>query len=183
MAKKIGVFVGSLRKESYSKKIAKALMTLAPKSLALEIVEIGDMPFYNQDIEESGTPPKSWIAFREQVKKCDAFLFVTPEYNRSLPALLKNAIDVGSRPYGKSVWEGKPAGVVSVSPGVLGGFGANHSLRQTMVFLNVPVMQQPEAYIGGAKDLFDASGGLVNEDTREYLQKFMAAFAIWVDRY
>jgi len=180
MTKKIAVFVGSLRKEAYSRKMAKALMSLAPESLALEIIEIGDIPFFNQDLEDSGNQPKAWTVFREQVKKCDAFLFVTPEYNRGMPAVLKNAIDVGSRPSGQSVWEGKPAGVVSVSPGALGGFGANHNLRQTMVFLNVPVMQQPEAYIGGAKNLFDASGALVNDSTREFLCKFMAAFAVWV---
>jgi chromate reductase, NAD(P)H dehydrogenase (quinone) len=180
MAKKIAVFVGSLRKEAYSRKMAKALIALAPASLSLEIIEIGDMPFFNQDLEDSGNSPKSWTLFREQVKKCDAFLFVTPEYNRGMPAALKNAIDVGSRPHGQSVWEGKRAGVVSVSPGNLGGFGANHNFRQTMVFLNVPVMQQPEAYIGGAKNLFDANGALVNESTSEFLKKFMAAFAVWV---
>ena len=107
-------------------------------------------------------------------------LFVTPEYNRSVPGVLKNAIDVGSRPYGKSAWDGKPGAVVSVSPGAIGGFGANHHLRQSLVFLNMPAMQQPEAYIGGADKLFDASGKLTNDGTREFLQKFMAAFAAWI---
>jgi chromate reductase, NAD(P)H dehydrogenase (quinone) len=182
MAKKIGVFVGSLRKEAYSRKTAKALISLSPESLEPEIIEIGELPLYNQDIEDSGKLPASWVTFRQQVKKCDGFLFVTPEYNRAVPAALKNAIDVGSRPYGQSAWDGKPAGVVSVSPGALGGFGANHSVRQSLVFLNVPVMQQPEAYIGGAKDIFDQKGALVNENSREFMQKFMNAFAVWVEK-
>jgi chromate reductase len=110
-------------------------------------------------------------------------LFVTPEYNRSVPAPLKNAIDVGSRPYGQSVWDKKPAAVVSVSPGAIGAFGANHHLRQSLVFLNMPTMQQPEAYIGGADKLFDASGKITNDGTRDFLTKFMAAYAAWVEKH
>jgi len=180
MAKKIAVFVGSLRKESFCRKLARALIALAPASLALEEVEIGELPIYNQDFDDEGTPPLSWISFREHMKDFDAVLFITPEYNRSVPAVLKNAIDVGSRPYGKSVWDGKPGAVVSVSPGGLSGFGANHHLRQSLVFLNIPTMQQPEAYIGNAATLFDASGALSSDNTREFLQKFMSAFATWV---
>lgn len=176
--KRIGVFVGSLRRESFNRKMAKALIKLAPDTLSLEIVEIGGLPFYNQDLDDN--PPVAWTGFREHIKKFDGVLFVTPEYNRSVPGVLKNAIDVGSRPYGKSVWDGKPGAVVSVSPGAIGGFGSNHHLRQSMVFLNIPVMQQPEAYIGNAANLFDENGDLVNESTREFAVKFMQAFAAWV---
>ncbi len=180
MAKRIAVFVGSLRKESFNRKMAKVLTALAPESLTLEIIEIGELPLYNQDYDDEGKPLSSWIDFRRRVKSFDGVLFVTPEYNRSVPGVLKNAIDVGSRPYGQSVWEGKPGAVMSVSPGTIGGFGANHHLRQSLVFLNVPAMQQPEAYIGGAAKLFDANGNITNETTRALLIKFMDAFAAWV---
>jgi chromate reductase len=175
---KIAVFVGSLRRESFNRKMARALMKLSPDSLNLEIVEIGGLPLYNQDLEDN--PPTAWIEFRERLKKFDGVLFVTPEYNRSVPGGLKNAIDVGSRPYGKSAWEGKPSAVASVSPGAIGGFGANHHLRQSLVFLNMPAMQQPEAYMGNAANLFDESGNLVNGSTQEFAAKFMRAFAAWV---
>jgi chromate reductase len=177
-SKKIAIIVGSLRKDSFNRKMAKALMALAPETLSLEILEIGGLQMYNQDLEES--PPAAWKEFRDRLRSCDGVLFVTPEYNRSVPAVLKNAIDVGSRPYGKSAWVGKPGAVVSVSPGAMGGFGANHHLRQSLVFLNVPAMPQPEAYIGGADKLFDDSGNLINDSTREFLMKFMNAFAEWV---
>jgi len=154
-------------------------MKLSPDSLNLEIVEIGGLPLYNQDLEDN--PPAAWIEFRERLQKFDGVLFVTPEYNRSVPGGLKNAIDVGSRPYGKSAWAGKPGAVVSVSPGAIGGFGANHHLRQSLVFLNVPAMPQPEAYIGKAGDLFDEQGDLSSEPTREFAAKFMNAFAAWVE--
>jgi chromate reductase len=152
---------------------------VAPPSLKLEIVEIGQLPLYNQD--EDNNPPAAYTAFRQLVKGFDGLLFVTPEYNRSVPGVLKNAIDVGSRPYGSSVWGGKPAGIISVAPGAIGGFGANHHLRQSCVFLDVPMMQQPEAYIGGAADLFDENGKLKNEKTREFIEKYMIAFEKWVD--
>jgi chromate reductase len=180
VAKKIAVFVGSLRKESFNRRMAKVLMALAPESLKLEIIEIGGLPLYNQDFDDEGKPPSAWSEFRMRVKSYDGVLFVTPEYNRSVPGVLKNAIDVGSRPYGQSVWAGKPGAVISVSPGTIGGFGANHHLRQSLVFLDVPAMQQPEAYIGGAAQLFDAKGNISNETTREFLRKFMDAFAAWV---
>lgn len=175
---KIVVIVGSLRKDSLNKKMAKALMALAPPSLELELLEIGDLPLYNQDLDDG--PPAAWTAFREKVRRSAGVLFVTPEYNRSIPGVLKNAIDVGSRPYGKSAWAGKPAGVVSVSPGSIGGFGANHHLRQSLVFLDMPAMPQPEAYIGRAGDLFDGAGNLTSEETREFAKEFMTAFAAWV---
>ena len=177
----VAVIVGSLRKDSYNRKVGQVLIALAPASLKMEIVEIGALPLYNQD-EETDRPPAAWTAFRERLKAAEAFLFVTPEYNRSMPAAIKNALDVGSRPYGKSVWDGKPAAVVSVSIGAVGGFGANHHLRQSLVFLNVPAMPQPEAYVGGATSLFDAEGKLANDATREFLKAFAGAFAAWIER-
>ena len=180
MAKDIVVIVGSLRKESFSRKMANALVGLAPESLKLEIVEIRDLPMYDQDLED--TPPGAWTAFRERVRRADAVLFATPEYNRSVPGYLKNAIDVGSRPYGQSAWARKPAAVISVSPGALGAFGANHHLRQSLVFLDMPTMQQPEAYVGGAATMFDDAGKLTKPETREFVGKFMGAFAAWVEK-
>src|SRR5712671_805231 len=173
------VLVGSLRKASINGMLANALMSLAPSSMKLETAEIGQLPFFNQDLETDSSPAQ-WTAFRQRVKAADAVLFVTPEYNRSVPAALKNALDVGSRPYGKSVWNGKPGAIVSASPGGIGGFGANHHLRQSLVFLNVPAMAQPEAYIGGADKLFDATGKLANDGTRKFLQGFMQAYAAWI---
>jgi chromate reductase len=175
---KIAVFVGGLRKESWNRKIANVLIKLAPESLAPEIINIDDLPLYNEDLEHS--TPTEWVAFRTHLKTVQGVLFVTPEYNRSVPAVLKNAIDVGSRPYGKSSWEGKPGAIVSVSPGQIGAFGANHHLRQSLVFINVPAMPQPEAYISGVAALFDENGKPKNESTREFLKKFMEAFANWV---
>ncbi len=181
MSKKIAVVVGSLRKDSLNRKTAKTLIQLAPASLTCSIVEIGSLPLYNQDLDDEGTPPAAWTTFRDQLKASDGILFVTPEYNRSVPGVLKNAIDVGSRPYGSSSWEGKPGAVISVSPGAIGGFGANHHLRQSLVFLNIPAMQQPEAYIGGAGDMFKPNGDIAKEDTRQFLQTFINAFAAWVE--
>ncbi|ABE62562.1 NADPH-dependent FMN reductase [Nitrobacter hamburgensis X14] len=172
------VIVGSLRKGSFSLKIAKALTRLAPPSLQFDVITLGGLSFYNQDLE--ATPPADWVSFRERVKKADAVLFVTPEYNRSVPGVLKNAIDVGSRPYGQSVFDGKPGGVISNSPGAIGGFGANHHLRQSLVFLNVPVLQQPEAYVGGIGDAFDENDELVKASLREFLEAYIKAFAAWV---
>jgi chromate reductase len=146
-SRKVAVFVGSLRKGSFNRMAAKALAALAPVELQLEIVDIGQLPLYNQDYDDA--PPSQWVELRGKIKAADAVLFVTPEYNRSVPGVLKNALDVGSRPYGHSAWDRKPAAVVSVSPGAIGGFGANHHLRKSLVFLNVPTMPQPEAYIGG----------------------------------
>ena len=175
----VAVLVGSLRRESFTRKVANALVQLAPPSLKLEIVEIGTVSFYNQDLEPN--PPADWLAFRDRLRAADAVLFATPEYNRSVPGVLKNAIDVGSRPKENNVFNGKPGAVISVSPGALSAFGANHHLRQSLVFLNVPTMQQPEAYIGGAAKLFDESGNLTNESTKEFLRSFVEAFAKWVE--
>ncbi len=177
----VAVIVGSLRKGSLNRMTARALAALAPPSLALEIVEIRDLPLYDQDLD-GPAPPAPWVAFRERIRRADAVLFVTPEYNRSVPGALKNAIDVGSRPYGQSAWARKPAAIVSVSPGALGAFGANHHLRQSLVFLDMPAMPQPEAYVGGAAALFDEHGALKVEATREFLRKFLEAFAGWIER-
>src|SRR3954454_13735635 len=174
------VLVGSLRKASLNGMLANALMSLAPPSMKLEVVEIGQLPFFNQDIETDSTPTQ-WTAFRQRVKAADAVLFVTPEYNRSVPAVLKNALDVGSRPYGSSVWDRKPGAVVSSSPGAIGAFGANHHLRQSLVFLNVPAMQQPEAYLSHVDKLFDEQGKLVSDGTGKFLRSFMQSFANWVE--
>ena len=177
--RKVAVLIGSLRRESFTRKVANTLIELAPSSLQLEIVEISGVSFYNQDLESN--PPADWLAFREKLRGAEAVLFATPEYNRSVPGVLKNAIDVASRPKEKNVFNGKPGAVISVSPGALSGFGANQHLRQSLVFLNVPTMQQPEAYIGGAAKLFDESGNLTNDSTREFLQNFVDAFAKWIE--
>jgi chromate reductase len=180
MSKKIAVIVGSLRKESLNKKMANVLISLAPSSLNFQIIDIGNLPLYNQDFDEHKTP-ETWVYFRKQIKDCDGLLFVTPEYNRSIPSVLKNAIDVGSRPYGQSVWSKKPGAVISVSPGNVGGFGANQHLRQTFVFLDIPVLQQPEAYIGQAGNLFNAQGEITNEETKKFLRNFINSYAQWVE--
>ena len=177
----VAVLVGSLRRDSLNRKLAHAIAEIAPPALALAVVEIGQLPLYNQDDESS--PPGEWSEFRARIAAADAVLFVTPEYNRSVPAALKNALDVGSRPSGRSVWNGKPGAVVTATTGQLGGFGANHHLRQSLTFLNVPTMQQPEAYVGGADKLFNDQGRLVVDATRAHLEKYMSVFAEWVARF
>jgi chromate reductase len=179
-ARDVAVLVGSLRRESLSRKLANALRGLAPPSLALEIVEIRELALYDEDLE-ANVPP-AWAAFRGRIKRADAVLFVTPEYNRSVPGLLKNALDVGSRPYGHNVFDRKPGAIVSQSPGALSAFGANHHLRQSLVFLNVPTLQQPEAYVGGTGDLFDAGGRITKDATSTFLTQFLGAFADWIER-
>lgn len=175
---KIAVIVGSLRKESFNLKIAKAMVDLAPDSMSFDFVNIGNLPMFNEDLED--TPPQEWFDFRKSVKGADGVLFFTPEYNRSVPGVLKNAIDVGSRPYGENSFDGKPAGVVSVSPSAIGAFGANHHLRQSLVFLNMPTMAQPEAYLGGVDKLLDDKGSLTNSSTTKFLTDFINAFENWV---
>jgi chromate reductase len=175
----IVALVGSLRRESFTGRLTRGLIAVGPSSMKVEIVPLGGLSMYNQDDEAN--PPQPWREFRERVRRCDGVLFVTPEYNRGLPAVLKNAIDVGSRPYGKSCWDGKPAAIVSNSPGVLGGFGANHSLRQSLVFLNMPTLQL-EAYIGGSDKLFDAEGNFTVPATKDFCAKIMATFEGWVVR-
>ena len=173
------VLVGSQRKASLNGMMANALMSLAAIFNEARNRRDRATAVFNQDLE-TGSSPVQWTAFRQRVMAADAVLFVTPEYNRSVPAVLKNALDVGSRPYGSSVWDRKPGAVVSCSPGAIGAFGANHHLRQSLVFLNVPTMQQPEAYVGHADKLFDERGKLVSDGTRKFLQEFMQAFANWV---
>jgi len=176
---RVAVIVGSLRKGSFTRRTAKALIGLAPASLDCHFVEIGDLPLYDEDLEAGGAPA-AWVRFRDEVGAAQAVLFATPEYNRSVPGALKNAIDVGSRPYGHSVWKGKPAAVVSTSPGALGGFGANHHLRQSLVFLDMPVMQQPEAYLGQVAHMVAEDFTIPDEKTRGFLTGLMQAFADWI---
>jgi chromate reductase len=177
----VAVLVGSLRKGSYTRQVARALIELAPAELQLEIVEIGDLPMYNQDLETE-SPPGQWTTFRERIRRADAVLFATPEYNRSMPAVIKNAIDVGSRPRQTSAWNGKPGAVVSVSTGAIGGFGANQHLRQSLVFINVQPMQQPEVYLSNVTTLLDEQGNLVKDDTKAFLRGFLEAFAKFIRR-
>ena len=180
MARNVAVLVGSLRRDAFTGRVADALRAMQPAGLALERVEIGNLPLYNQDLEAQ--PPQPWLDFRARIRAADAVMFVTPEYNRSIPAGLKNAIDVGSRPYGKSAWSGKPCAVVSASPGAIGGFGANHHLRQCLVFLDMPVLQQPEMYVGGVDKLVEVGGKVASDKTREFLEGFLNKFAAWVER-
>lgn len=180
---KIAILLGSLRKESFSKKLATNVRDLLPEGYEAEIVEIGNLALYNQDFDDENNAPAEYTSFRKKMKEIDAVLFVTPEYNRSVPAVLKNALDVGSRPYGASVWNGKPAAIISQSPGNLSAFGANHHLRQSLVFLNMPLVQQPEAYIGNVAGLLDENGKVSDEGTVEFLQSFVDTFVDLIKRY
>lgn len=177
----VAVLVGGLRKGSFTRLVANALAALAPPTLHLAQLEIGNLALYDQDADDEKRPPDIWVSFRHSIIASDAVLFVTPEYNRSVPGVLKNAIDIGSRPYGHSVWNGKPAAIVTVTPGAMGGFGANHHLRQSLVFLNMPTMQQPEAYVGGAAELFDADGRLIQEGAKAFFEDVMKRFASWIE--
>ena len=178
---KVAIIVGSLRRDSINRKVARSLCAFAGDRLNCDIVEIGDLPLYNQDYDGAPAQPGSYIRFREEIRAADGVLFVTPEYNRGVPGVLKNAVDVGSRPYGESVWNQKPAAIVSASPGSIGGFGANHQLRQACVFLNMPVMQHPEAYLGHVgDDSFDADGCLKEGPLKAIVVSLAEAFADWV---
>src|SRR5207253_1424415 len=177
---RIAIVVGSLREGSINRKVARSLCAFASDKLDCEIVEIGALPLYNQDYDAQ--PPADYARFREQIAAADGILFCTPEYNRGVPGVLKNAIDVGSRPYGQSVWDKKPAAIISASPGSVGGFGANHQLRQACVFLNMPVMQQPEAYLGHVSDnSFNDQGHVKDGPLKDLILNLAAAFADWVD--
>lgn len=178
---KVGLIVGSLRKDALTRSMARALPELAPASLQFVDIDIGDLPLYDEDLE-TASPPAQWTRFREEVKSVDGILFITPEYNRSIPGALKNALDIGSRPWGRSAWDGKPAGVVSQSPGALGGMAAAHHLRQVLLAVNVVAMPHPEAYIPLVATLFDASGRLQHAPTREFMTGFLVAFATWIER-
>jgi chromate reductase, NAD(P)H dehydrogenase (quinone) len=177
----VATFVGSLRRESYTRKLVHNLQRLAPAALKLDIVEIGDLGFYNQD--EEASPPAEWLALRERIRRANAVLFATPEYNRSVPAVLKNAVDIGSRPQPHNAWAGKPGAVISVSPGAMGGFGANQHLRQSLVAVNVQTMTGPEAYIGGIASLLDGEGHIAAPESREFLTRFLASFEAWIRRF
>ena len=177
---KIAIVVGSLRHDSLNRKVARSICAFASDKLDCSIVEIGELPLYNQDYDADS--PEAYAHFRERIAAADGVLFCTPEYNRGVPGVLKNAIDVGSRPYGQSVWDKKPAAIVSASPGAIGGFGANHQLRQACVFLNMPVMQQPEAYLGRVTDdSFEAEGCLKEGPLKDLVLGLAEAFADWVD--
>jgi chromate reductase len=180
MTRKVAVLVGSLRKDSFSRKVAHAIADVAPAGLTFEEIPIDQVGFYNQDLD-TDTPPPAWAELRAKIKAADAVLFVTPEYNRSLPGVLKNAIDIASRPYGKAAFAGKPAAIVSNSPGAIGGFGANHHLRQIVHFLDMPILQQPETYLGGVHEWFDETGKLVKQDKRDYLATIAAKFAALIE--
>lgn len=178
---KVGIIVGSLRENSFSGQIAENVAALFPEGYETEYVEISNLPLYNQDFDEN--PPAEYTTFRNTVKGLDAILFVTPEHNRSVPAALKNALDTGSRPYGESVWDGKPAAIISQSISNLSGFGANHHLRQSLTFLNMPILQQPEAYLANSADLLDENGKINNEATIQFLQSFVDAFVGLIKKY
>jgi chromate reductase len=175
------VIVGSLRKESFTRKIAHALAKLAPETVKLNLVTLHDISFFNQDLE--ATPPADWLAFREKLQKSDGILFVTPEYNRAIPGVLKNAIDVGSRPYGKSSFNGKPTGIVSNSPGPLGGVSAAKHLQNILPGISGPIMQQPEIYLNGVGDAFDDKGELTKDALRGVLKPYIDAFAAFVEKH
>jgi chromate reductase len=180
MAYKIAIIVGSLREGSLNRKVARSICALCGDNLDCSMIEIGDLPLYNQDLDAN--PPEQWVRFRQQIAQADGVLFCSPEYNRGIPGVLKNAIDVGSRPYGESVFDKKPAAIVTASPGSIGGFGANHQIRQAGVFLNMPMMQQPEAYLGNVSDAsFDDSGWLKEGPLKELILVLAHAFHDWVD--
>ena len=182
MAYKIAILVGSLRKDSINRKVARSICAIRDDNLDCAMVEIGDLPLYNQEYDEPGHSPPQYERFRDQVRQANGVLFVTPEYNRSVPGVLKNAIDIGSRPYGQSVFDKKPAAIVTASPGAIGGFGANHHLRQSCVFLNMPVMAQPEAYLGHVSDdSFESDGSLKDGPFKDVVTKLAHAFHDWVD--
>jgi chromate reductase, NAD(P)H dehydrogenase (quinone) len=177
---KIAILVGSLREGSINRKVGRSICAMAGDMLDCEIVEIGNLPLYNQDSDAN--PPPEFVEFRRKITAADGVLFVSPEYNRGIPGVLKNAIDVGSRPYGQSVFDKKPAAIVSASPGSIGGFGANHQIRQSAVFLNMPVMQQPEAYLSHVTDdSFDESGCLKDGALKDLVMVLASSFAAWVD--
>ena len=180
MAHSIVVIVGSLRKESFSLKIANALAKAAPATLKLDVTTLHEISFFNQDLE--ATPPADWLAFREKLQKSDGIIFVTPEYNRSLPGVLKNAIDVASRPYGKSSFLGKPVGIISNSPGPLGGVSAAKHLQNILPGICGAIMGQPETYLNAVGDAFNDQGECVKETLQQILQQYLAAFAAFVEK-
>lgn len=180
--KKIGLIVGSLRKESWNRKVAQVVKGMFPEGYDVDFIEIGDLPLYNEDFDGTGKEPDSYASFRKQVEESDGFIFFTPEYNRSVPPAIKNAIDVASRPYGHNKWGGKPAAVASASIGASGGMEGNLALRQNFIFTDLIPLQQPEVYLAGVASLFDEKGEMV-EDTKGFLQNFVDAFVRHVERF
>ena len=176
--KKVAVVIGSLRQASFNRKIANEFIRVAPENLKLEIVEIKDLTFFSEDVEND--PPQSWTDFKLKIESSDAILFISPEYNRTIPGVLKNAMEIGSRPPKQNSWKGKPGAVVTVSPGAMGGLGSNKTIREATVSLNIPTMQQPEAYLGQIKDKFLEDGVTVNEKTEKFLRDFLEAFEKWI---
>ena len=179
--KKVAVIVGSLRKESFNRKIAKEMIRLAPKNLDLKIVEIKDLSFFNEDVEK--TPPQEWTDFKNEIKNSEAVIFVSPEYNRTMPGVLKNAMEIGSRPPKDNSWQGKPGAVMTVTPGAIGGLGAHNNIREALTSLDIPTMQQPAAYIGGVKDRLLEDGVTVNEATEKFLTNYLLEFEKWILRF
>ncbi len=178
MARKIAVVVGSIRKESINRKLAKALIKLAPKDLECELVRIDDLPVFNQDHDQD--PPQQVARVKAQIVAANAILFVTPEHNRSLPTALKNVLDWVSRPYGKNLWAGKPAGVAGASVGAVGTAVAQAHLRAVLGYLDVPTLGQPEVYVQFTKGLIDDDGNVSNDGTRTFLQSFVDRYAAWI---
>jgi chromate reductase len=172
------VLVGSLRKQSFSLKIAQAMAKLAPDGLKFEVVTLHDLGFFNQDLEAS--PPAEWLAFRNKIKASDGVVFVTPEYNRSIPGVLKNAIDIASRPYAQSSFNGKPVGIVANSPGALGGVSAAKHLQQILPGITGPIMQQPEIYLAAVGDGFNEAGECIKDSLRDVIKAYVTAFAAFV---
>lgn len=182
MSKKhIAVLVGSMRENSYSRRIANLLIQLAPASLELEMVEIGNLPLFSEDVDAE--KPQSYAEFREKIRAAEGFLFITPEHNRSLSAALKNAIDVGSVPWGNNGWNGKPGAVVSSSTGPTEGALANQAVRQTVVNLNVFMLQHPDVSLNNVNKSFDKEGNLINEEAMESLKELMKQFENWVQKF
>ncbi len=181
--KTVGILAGSLRKQSYSRQVALIMAEILADNYETVMVDIGNLAIFNQDFDDEGNVPEEWTDFRKTIRTMDAFLFVTPEYNRSIPPVLKNAIDIGSRPQGQNLWSGKPGAVISVAPGAIGGFGANHHLRQTLACLNVYTLQQPEMYIGNITNIFNEDGTVKSENTKEFLQMFGGAFGLWIEKF
>lgn len=174
------VIIGSLRQGSHTRRLVQALQDIAPGSMRLDIVEIGHLPLFNPDLEAA--PPAEWTGFQGRIRQSGAVLFATPEHNRSIPAALKNAIDIGSRPPGKNAWAGKAAAILTTSSGSLGGFGANHHLRQCLMHLDLAILAQPEVYLGTVDKLITEQGQFAGDSTRALCARFLTAFEAWILR-
>lgn len=177
---RIATIVGSLRRDSFNRKLSAALATLTSSQLSFKDVRIDDLPLYNQD--DDANPAEAVKRLKREILEADGLLFVTAEYNRSIPGVLKNAIDHASRPYGKSVWAGKPAGVIGVSVGAIGTAVAQQHLRNVLAYLDVPTLGQPEAFLQANKTLFDEAGG-IGEASREFLQNWMNRYTAWIQQH